>query len=278
VIAVALVAMAVVIAVSPRRREPRRVRLLLDESSHSAAASPNSPVAPSPFHLRVVATATVGRVGHVLRSIRPGAPNRSIRDRDAAAHDVRVGAAALAALTMAVLVPVLALPVAVAVWAIPSFRVRAKHRRRERDLIDEVPAVVELFRLASAAGLSVHLALSVVAARTRGLVSDALSAVIAGESMGEPLADALERLARLGAPVRPLAGALIGAERYGTPLGPTLERVALESRLLRRRRTEEAARRLPVLMLFPLVLCILPAFGLLTVVPLLVASLPHLSS
>ena len=34
-------------------------------------------------------------------------------------------------------------------------------------------------------------------------------------------------------------------------------------------RAEEAARRVPVKLLFPLVLCVLPAFALLTVAPLL---------
>jgi tight adherence protein C len=45
--------------------------------------------------------------------------------------------------------------------------------------------------------------------------------------------------------------------------------LAAEVRAERRRRAEAAARRVPVKLLFPLVLCVLPAFGLLTVVPLL---------
>ena len=69
---------------------------------------------------------------------------------------------------------------------------------------------------------------------------------------------------------------LVASERYGVPLTEGLDRVAREARLERRRRAEERARRLPVLLLFPLVLCVLPAFGLLTVVPLLVGSLPDL--
>ncbi len=96
--------------------------------------------------------------------------------------------------------------------------------------------------------------------------------------MGERLADSLDRFAGLGEAVRPLAAALVAAERYGTALGPSLDRVAIDARSIRRRQAEEAARRLPVQMLFPLVACILPAFGLLTVVPLLAASLPRLSA
>jgi tight adherence protein C len=67
--------------------------------------------------------------------------------------------------------------------------------------------------------------------------------------------------------------ALADHDRYGTPLRPTLERVAVEARMRRRRRAEEDARRLPVTLLFPLVLTTLPAFFLLAIVPLLVGSL-----
>ena len=44
---------------------------------------------------------------------------------------------------------------------------------------------------------------------------------------------------------RPLVDALADHDRYGTPLGPVLDRVAIDSRLRRRRAAEEAARRLP---------------------------------
>ena len=76
---------------------------------------------------------------------------------------------------------------------------------------------------------------------------------------------------------RPLVEALADHDRYGTPLGPVLERVSIDSRLRRRRQAEEAARRLPVTLLFPLVLTTLPAFALLTIAPLLVGPSRSLS-
>ncbi|MEZ5134942.1 MAG: hypothetical protein R2699_07785 [Acidimicrobiales bacterium] len=45
---------------------------------------------------------------------------------------------------------------------------------------------------------------------------------------------------------------------------------------MRRRDLERRVRRVPVLLLPPLVLCILPAFALMTVVPLIVLSLRSL--
>jgi len=75
---------------------------------------------------------------------------------------------------------------------------------------------------------------------------------------------------------RPLV-VLIAATRDGAPLAASLERAAGEARLARRRAAETRNRKLPVLMLLPLVLCVLPAFALLTLVPLVVGSLHDLS-
>ena len=76
--------------------------------------------------------------------------------------------------------------------------------------------------------------------------------------------------------MRPLARALATAVEEGVPLEPALRRVAAEARDRRRRAAEEAARRVPVRLLFPLVACTLPAFVVLTVVPLLVVGLDSL--
>lgn len=81
---------------------------------------------------------------------------------------------------------------------------------------------------------------------------------------------------RGGESVRGLVGVLVGCERYGHAIGPALERLAAECRADERRRAEAAARRVPVLLLFPLVTCILPAFALLTVAPLIAGALDAL--
>jgi len=73
----------------------------------------------------------------------------------------------------------------------------------------------------------------------------------------------------LGPQVRPLAEALADSDRAGVPLGPALDLVAADARRERRHRAELIARRLPVQLCFPLVVCVLPSFVLLTVAPLL---------
>jgi len=91
--------------------------------------------------------------------------------------------------------------------------------------------------------------------------------------LGSPLAEALDDLAAREPPLRAVAEALAVAERTGAPTAELLARLADEERAALRRRAEAHARRVPVRLLFPLVFLVLPAFGLLTVVPALLAGL-----
>lgn len=62
------------------------------------------------------------------------------------------------------------------------------------------------------------------------------------------------------------------SEALGTSLAEEMSRLAADVRERRRDRATERARTAPVKMLFPLVFLILPAFLLLTVVPVLVTT------
>jgi len=143
----------------------------------------------------------------------------------------------------------------------------------ERDL----PDLVDLLALAVAGGLSVPAAIPLVAPVAPASLRPALDEVVAAVAAGRPADEAVAAVGhRWGAAARPLVHALVDHLRYGTPVLPPLERVALEARARRRRAAETRARRLPVLLLFPLVLCTLPAFGLLTVAPLVAGTFDSL--
>lgn len=183
----------------------------------------------------------------------------------------------LALVVTVALSPVLGLLVVAVALARPRLTAHQDLRHRRAAVIDTLPEAADLLALAVAGGLTVPSALATAGRWTPGPVGEALRRATEEIRMGRPTADALEDLtAVLGGPARPLVALLLASERYGVPLGESLDRVAREARLERRRRAEERARRVPVLLLFPLVLCVLPAFGLLTVVPLLMGSLPDL--
>jgi tight adherence protein C len=141
----------------------------------------------------------------------------------------------------------------------------------------ELADVIDLFALAIASGLNLRLAVVAVASRAPPSWVVPLGAVVSRIERGIGVADALDQVPDMtGEHAHPLVSALVSSERYGTALLPALDRLAGEARLDRRRRAEETARRLPVKLLFPLVLCILPAFGALTVAPLLAGALGSL--
>lgn len=162
-------------------------------------------------------------------------------------------------------------------WLAPGHLTKRAERRRQQAIEADLPEVVDLLLVAVCAGLTVHLALRAVAARAVGPLGPPLRRVVDEVTAGRRVADALDGLpASAGESVRPLVAALADSDRYGSPLGPSLERLAAEVRRSRERRAEEAARRVPVRMLFPLVLCVLPAFALLTVAPLIAGAVQSL--
>jgi tight adherence protein C len=158
-----------------------------------------------------------------------------------------------------------------------AFREERRRRHNAATSARELADVIDLFALAIASGLNLRLALVAVSSRAPPSWVDPLSAVVSRVERGIGVADALDQVPGMtGEHAHPLVSALVSSERYGTALLPALERLAGEARLARRRRAEETARRLPVKLLFPLVLCILPAFGALTVAPLLAGAVGSL--
>jgi tight adherence protein C len=176
-----------------------------------------------------------------------------------------------------VVLPPVAPVLALAAWAAPVVRARRRARRPAEAVRRSLPEVVDLLGLAVGAGLTVPLAVTTVARRHDGPIAAELARVVDEAGHGRGWADALDDAGtRLGPAVRPVVAALVASERYGAPLADALVVLAVEARADRRRRAEEAARRVPVKLLFPLVLCVLPAFVLLTIAPLLAGALGSL--
>jgi tight adherence protein C len=165
---------------------------------------------------------------------------------------------------------ILAVPVlAIAGYRLPEFVLGRRVRRMRARGAARVPDLLDVVAVCVTAGLTPRLALD-----------------RAAMSVGEPLRSELVRARRevglggswrqalLGVAarsgleeVRRLAGVLERSERLGTPAAEPLRELARTVRAERRAREEERARRAPVVMLFPLVFLILPAFVLAAVVP-----------
>lgn len=151
---------------------------------------------------------------------------------------------------------------------------RTARRDDEAEVLRGLPELLDLLAVAAAAGLPAASAVAAVGPRAPAPWRPAFADVELALERGARLVEAVERLvAHHGDLARPLVAVLRAALDDGDSLGPALARLAVDARDLRRRRAEEAARRLPVRLLLPLVACSLPAFAVLTVVPILAGAL-----
>ena len=151
---------------------------------------------------------------------------------------------------------------------------RRSNKRQNQNIIGDLAEVIDLFLLGTSAGLTVWLTLEEVSKHAQGRLGETLRDAVHRVNLGTSLTETLDWLSHQhNGQLRLLTRPLIEAERYGVALEPSLLRAREEARQLHRRQAEVAARRVPVKLMFPLVLCILPAFGLLTVVPQLVSTL-----
>jgi tight adherence protein C len=147
----------------------------------------------------------------------------------------------------------------------PDAWLRRRTAARRRAVEAELADVLDLLRVAVAAGLPPRRALAEVGRRHAGLLARELRRAAARTALGEPGERALGELrARCpAAGVAALAGALRRAERHGAPLAGTLAAQAAEARSLRAQRAAEAAARAAPKIQLVVALLLVPAVLLL---------------
>jgi len=164
---------------------------------------------------------------------------------------------------------------AAAGWRFPELRLQRVAREREKEIVAALPDALDILAACALAGMGIDRALRTVTPDVGGALGSALRETLRALDAGMPRAAAYQVLTER-APVqevRSLVRALNRAERYGTSVAVTLVAQAREMRSRRRASVEEAAHAAPVKMLFPLVVCFLPAFILLTVAPVVLTAL-----
>jgi tight adherence protein C len=192
------------------------------------------------------------------------------------------GTAALAAIAAVAVCLVLGWPalavaplLVVATLRAPTFAAARAARRRLRAIERDVPLLLDVLSLASFAGLPPPAALARAVGALEGPLADELSAALVDVDLGARWRDRLRRVAD-DLPIADLGRAialLLHTESIGARSAEPITILADDVRAAHRAAATERARKAPVKMLFPLVFLVLPAFLLLTVVPVLVATL-----
>jgi Flp pilus assembly protein TadB len=160
---------------------------------------------------------------------------------------------------------------AVAVWWAAG-RAEPPGVRRDREAVArELPGVVRLLAVALAAGVPVPLALEQVADALPGRTTELLRLCRGRLALGVPAEQVWAELARQPG-MEPLGRALARAHRSGGGVAETAVRVADELAREARLAVEDRARAVGIRAAVPLGACLLPAFLLVGIVPVVVAA------
>ena len=156
----------------------------------------------------------------------------------------------------------------------PPRRGRRDRKRRVSAWRQEIPQFLDLLAAGSTAGLSAEISFRQAASCLHGPLGVDLEDVMRSVDLGVPWREALAGyVERTGDPdLARMASVLARTETLGVSLRDATRDLARTVREARRATTLERARTAPVRMLFPLVFLILPAFLLLTVVPVLITT------
>lgn len=153
---------------------------------------------------------------------------------------------------------------AVVGYYLPNYFLNRRVDLRKREIFETFPDALDLMTICVEAGLGLDAALMRVAREIR-LRSKALAGELEMVTLeiraGSGRDRALRNLAlRTGVEdIETLVAMLIQSERFGTSIGESLRIQSDTLRSKRQQRAEEAAAKIAVKLVFPLVLCILPS-------------------
>jgi tight adherence protein C len=146
-------------------------------------------------------------------------------------------------------------------WYVPEWIVRSRATARQDEIARALPDSLDLLSITVEAGLGFDAALQRVSLEMGGPLGQELYRVVQEMRLGKSRQAALRGLSeRTNVPaLREFVLAMIQADTFGIAISQVLQVQADELRLKRRQAIEEKAQRVPVKMIFPLVMCILPA-------------------
>ncbi|MGH9278545.1 MAG: type II secretion system F family protein [Acidimicrobiales bacterium] len=145
-------------------------------------------------------------------------------------------------------------------FAVPNARMKKAIRKRSDAMFKDLPDIVDMLAIAVEAGSGFESALALVCKHFDSPLTDELAIALREMEFGMSRKETLQQLRErtdLDA-VRNLVLALLQADALGIPIGRVLKGQAQEVRARRRAWAREKAAKLPVKILFPLVLFIFP--------------------
>ena len=156
---------------------------------------------------------------------------------------------------------------------LPDLLVINKAQHRAQTIETSLPDAIDLLTISVESGLAFDAALGQVARNTDGPLAQEFTRVLKEIQIGSSRTAALKALSERTdvAELRIFLNSMIQAERLGIPIADVLRVQSTEMRVKRSQRIEEQAMKLPVKLVFPLLLGIMPALFVVILGPALIS-------
>jgi tight adherence protein C len=178
---------------------------------------------------------------------------------------VGIGALHLRGLPMLVVVALLG----IVGFLLPDSMIARRVADRQKEVLSTLSDTLDLLTISVEAGLSLNAAIAQVVQNVPGVLSSEFARMLQEIQLGVPRSDAFRQLAERTDvdELNSFALAMIQADVFGVSIASVLRTQASQLRIKRRQAAEAKAQQTPVKIVFPLILCILPALFVVIIGP-----------
>jgi tight adherence protein C len=154
-------------------------------------------------------------------------------------------------------------------YVLPNVLLKNAGDKREKLMRDSLPDAIDLLTISVEAGLGFDAAVARVAKNTSGPLAQEFSRLLQEMQLGIGRAEAMRAMGeRTSLPdLKSFCLAMVQADSLGIPIARVLRIQSHEMRTKRRQRAEEAAQKVPVKILFPVIFFILPTIFIVVIGP-----------
>lgn len=148
----------------------------------------------------------------------------------------------------------------------------SRAQTRQQAIQKELPDTIDQITISVEAGLGFEAALSRIAQTGTGPLAEELARTLQDIQLGVSRSEAMDKLLHRTdvEDLRRFVHAMRQAEGYGIPIAQVLRVQSAELRDKRRQRAEEQAMKIPVKIVFPVVMCIFPTLFIVILGPALI--------
>lgn len=154
-------------------------------------------------------------------------------------------------------------------FIVPDSVINNRVEERKREILRTLSDTLDLLTISVEAGLSLNAAIAQVVRNVPGVLSSEFARMLQEIQLGVPRSEAFRNLAERTdvEELNAFALAMIQADVFGVSIASVLRTQAEQLRIKRRQAIEAKAQQTPVKIVFPLILCVLPALFVVIVGP-----------